>query len=91
MLSYLVSRRPFKKNRFNIIEIFNEVSLLCICMTYFAFTDFVDYAETKLIMGWICMVIILINFGINLSVLCYFTIRKVLKFIRKRLAVRKYN
>jgi hypothetical protein len=63
---YLVHTKPFSISKINKQEIFNELTIFlesyhCICIT-----DFVEDAETKVIVGWSMIAVVVINllFGV---------------------------
>ena len=58
--------KPFKEPFAQRMEYFNEIVLLLTLYCMMCFTDFVPEVESQYNMGWICCLIVLSHFGINL-------------------------
>lgn len=82
-LMYLVGVRPYSDPFSNANEIFNEMCVLAVAYQLFVFTDFVDSVEIKDQVGLSLIAVILGNFGINLGIQLYNTIRMLPRTIRK--------
>jgi hypothetical protein len=75
---------PYEEKLFNIMEIFNEASLLACSYTLLAFTDYEDNLKTRSEMGWFFAAIVTINLGINwLLLFSRFISVSILPLIRK--------
>lgn len=88
MLIFFIVIRPLTMKYLNIMELFNEVTLL-ICSYYlFCFTSFVPDVEFRYFLGWIFIGIVALNIIVNWGVLMYkvfsLIINKIRTFIKNR-------
>ena len=70
----------------NTAQIFNEFSLLIICIMMFNFTDFIPDPEERYKVGWLFLYIIYLNVGINLVIVVALIIKKIRKESIQKLA-----
>jgi hypothetical protein len=64
-LVYYLWVRPFSTLYLNRIELMNEGTFLMALWFCFVFTDFVEDTETKSILGWAFILLVLMNLGVN--------------------------
>jgi hypothetical protein len=67
-LNYMISNQPFLNKADNSLELFTEGCITIFIYTFFCFTDFIPDPETRFLVGWVAMVIFLINVLGNLIV-----------------------
>jgi hypothetical protein len=67
MISFIISVKPLSEPYLNIMEIFNESTLLVSSYFMFLFTDFVEDPELRSKLGWayigVIGTMIFVNFG----------------------------
>ena len=72
IIIYQENNRPLKVRHHNSIEIFNEVTIHLVTMHLVFFTDWVPDMDMQYSLGWSMLVVICVNLGVNLSIICYF-------------------
>lgn len=65
VISYLLSFKIFKDNRFTNLEIFNEVCSLATLYLVLFFTDFVRDVDLRYLVGWLFIVVVSFNIGVH--------------------------
>lgn len=68
---FLVYVKPFERKIVNYMESFNEVCIILLTVTFYAFTMHYDDSRTKWIAGWAVIAIIALNFAINLLLMIF--------------------
>ena len=86
---YLV--QPFESVTQNRIEVYNEISLYLICVSYIAFTDINANSYSKQLFGWVGMAAIMQNFIINIGILLAGNAMSLIQFIRKNYSIKKHS
>lgn len=76
MITYVAYFRPFKSTALNNLEVFNECSIILVIYCLFSFTDFVDDSSVKQTMGWVVIIIVLLNLLTNMATMIYLTVRE---------------
>ena len=61
MVIYLLYWWPFETRLFTKIEVLNETTCIFLCYHLFMFTDWLPVAQTRYIMGWSFIVVIVMN------------------------------
>ncbi|TNV74060.1 hypothetical protein FGO68_gene7129 [Halteria grandinella] len=86
-IMYLIHYKPYESPETNKGEIFNEACVLAAGYHLFIFTDFVDSIDIKETGGMGIVVVILANFGINILLQLWETMKKIPSMCRR---VRNY-
>ena len=61
----------------NYIELFNEVCIAYSTLHMMFFTDWVGTNEKQFYMGWSMVVMLVVNFAVNLMIIFYFAFRSL--------------
>jgi hypothetical protein len=67
-IPYLILNRPFKDQSDHHLELFTEGCILMFIYTFLCFTDFILEPETRYNVGWVAIIIFMINLLGNLVV-----------------------
>jgi hypothetical protein len=78
---YLIHYKPYEDLSTNYNEIFNELCVLSVGYQLFIFTDFVDSIPIKEKVGLGLITSILVNFGVNLLLQLFASLRKIPRLI----------
>jgi hypothetical protein len=70
-LMYIVAVRPMDLMRGNLIEIFNEATILTCGYHLFLMTDFIENTSLKWNAGWAIITVTIFNLVVNLAVAIY--------------------
>jgi hypothetical protein len=68
--------------RNRVLEFFNEAIILICCYHTFCFTDFVDDPIMRYNVGFSLIVLTSINVGVNISVMIYETLGKIVRIFK---------
>lgn len=71
LIMYLLKVMPYEDKLLNVIELFNEMSLLACSYTLLAFTDYVDDVHRRSEIGWFYASLVSVNFAVNWLTLFY--------------------
>ena len=82
IISYLTEVRPFKNMKHNNLELFNEISIMVLNYFTILFTDFVNSPEIKNIIGYIYILISLLNLIVNTLVILIDELKQIFKYFR---------
>ncbi|CDW76071.1 UNKNOWN [Stylonychia lemnae] len=84
--------RPFDSDFQNLVEIFNEATVLITIDITFLFNQSVDDEEAKIYAGWMLISIVLLNFFTNFLVILKETIKQLIRYIayiRMRIRIKR--
>lgn len=84
MIIYITYVKPFEIRLLNLLEIFNEYSILVATYHLYSFTAFVPDPETQYQMGWSIIGITVFNMAVNVFIMIYKSIQS-LKIAYKRI------
>jgi len=70
-LMYIFNAMPFELRNLNYLEIFNECFILLISYLLLGFSDWIQDVDSKIALGYVLTYLILLNIGINLSIIAY--------------------
>jgi len=76
--------KPFAIQAINYLEILNESSILVSGYLLNSCTDYNSNYQLKYSLGWIMIILSVLNIAINLSLNLYFTVKRVIQIIRKK-------
>jgi hypothetical protein len=68
----------------NLLEIFNESCLLMCLYTCFTYSDFVSDIETRYLIGWVFLAIVMINITVNWIILMIYLMRAIINKIMSK-------
>ena len=76
MILFIIEFKPFEENRLNKQEIFNELMVLLSGYIMFLYTEFVPEYETKYLIGWFHVGLILVVLMGNIGIMCKLNIQE---------------
>lgn len=76
--------RPFKYPSDYFIDCFNELFILLLIYHLICFADFVKEFETQVYIGWSMVFVMMINIGINFTIILWGSIIKLYKSLRTK-------
>ena len=68
---YTIASKPFANVILNFIDIFNELSLLCLSYHLLLYTDYLSDLQSQYSIGFSMIGLCLMNFLINISLMIY--------------------
>ncbi len=74
---YVISIRPFNSTKTNLIEAFNELSILIGSYHMFLFTDFVPDQTIKYLIGWSLILVTLLNILVNFILMTVLSFKEI--------------
>lgn len=88
MLIYLILTKPFESRLLNNIEIFNEITFIIECYSFFFFLKEDIEEDIKITIGWFVILITVLNTFINVLIVIWSTLKEIKKYlISKILAI----
>jgi hypothetical protein len=90
MLFYLLAYRPFTSKIINVLEIYNEISILILTYILWEFSDFVPSSTMRYKIGWFYSAVLVLNIAVNCTTTLYITcinpciVRKIRLWLLKR-------
>ena len=97
MIIYFGFVWPFESHTITKLEIFNEIAAVCLCYFMLCFTDWIERARTRYIVGWVFIGIICLHLSTHLTLLIYNSIsvmkekRRQKKYKKRMAMVKQYN
>jgi hypothetical protein len=89
-LIYYIKFRPFRTDYLNRIELFNEATYLTCVYLSIMCTDIVTDQSTKVAMGWVFIIVIVLNLAVNFCGIIYIVFAFVSQILRKLRLVLAY-
>lgn len=84
MMNFFFLNKPFENLYQNYIELFNEICLYIITLSYTAFTDIVSSSSTKNGLGYLSSLIIILNILANIIIVAYGIVKSIVRFSKYR-------
>ena len=90
-LAYIVLVWPMDSNKGNLMEVFNEATILIVGYHLFVYTDFVENADIKWNTGWSIVGVTLFNILVNLAVAIYDLLCQIGDYLAENCSKKKYK
>eukprot|EP00347_Sterkiella_histriomuscorum_P009028 403342805 len=82
IVTYLLLIRPFDSSKQNYLEFFNELCILSIAEVTPIFTKFADNSDNQYNLGWLIILLTLLNMGVNMSIMIYGSIQNLIMLLK---------
>lgn len=89
MLIYLGNFLPFTSKELNVLELFNEITILVVGYHLLTFSPLVPEAEVRYKMGFVCSGVVLLNVAVNLTMLVKTRIASICLKIKQRAILKR--
>ncbi len=90
-IMFVAYHKPYDSRRINMIELFNEYTILVAGYHLFIFTDFVEDEQQKWNAGWSIIALIVVNLIVNLAVTTYDTLVQIANYLAKNCSKKKHK